>query len=135
MKPNQRAIAMTETVTAPQTINLWLVGRITPKSRPRFARGQAYLPSKYRQWKEEAGLELLCQLGDRSSLPLRKASVQILLSGAHRGDLDNLGGSILDTLVAAEVIREDRISCVSRLVIEHESIGELGANVLVLGNL
>ncbi len=117
--------------TAPYTFTLWLPGKVSPKARPRVSNGQAYLPSSYREWKRSAVLELLSQLGDRALLPLAKASVEILLTGRHRGDADNLSGGILDALVEAQVITDDRLSCVPKLVVTHTLNGECGATIVI----
>jgi len=117
--------------TAPYTFTLWLPGKVSPKTRPRVSNGQAYLPSSYREWKQSAVLELLSQLGARGSLPLARANVDIALTGKHRGDLDNLAGGILDALVEAQVITDDRLSCVPKLVVTHTLNGECGATIVI----
>lgn len=118
-------------VTAPYTFTLWLPGKVSPKARPRVSNGQAYLPSFYREWKRAAVLEILCQLRERAALPLARANVEIALTGKHQGDLDNLAGGILDALVEAQVITDDRLSCLPKLLITHSPIGECGALVKV----
>lgn len=103
--------------------NYRLEGQITPKARPRFNRGQTYLPQKYRQWKESAIVQLLSQRQNHKNLLiLKKAEVEILLLGRHRGnsDLDNLAGSVLDALVGAEILIDDNLKVVSRLAIAHQ---------------
>jgi len=117
--------------TAPYTFTLWLPGKVLPKARPRVSNGQAYLPSAYQEWKRSAVLEILCQLSDRASLPLARANVEIALTGKHRGDLDNLAGGILDVLVEVQVITDDRLSCVPKLVVTHTLNGECGATIVI----
>lgn len=115
-----------------ETFKFWIPGKVVPKARPRFNCGQAYLPAAYRGWKNAAYLEVLSQISDfPTTLPLHRASVQIQLVGKHRGDLDNVAGSVLDTLVSSGVLLDDRLSCVSRLVIEHEPSGDRGVWVEV----
>ena len=92
-----------------------LTGKITPKARPRLGRGGAHLPANYRDWKESAILELLTQ--SRPPDPLLKAEVSISIGGGQRGDLDNIAGAILDALVQAGILLDDRISVVSKLSI------------------
>jgi len=72
--------------------------------------------------------EIIFQVLDRSSLPLAyPVAVKVVLLGkGHRGDLDNSAGAILDALVGAGILLDDRLSCVSRLVAEHQPKGELG---------
>jgi len=55
----------------------------------------------------------------------------IQLVGKHKGDLDNLGGSVLDALVETGVLLAERLSCVSRLMIEHEPKGDRGVLIEV----
>jgi Holliday junction resolvase RusA-like endonuclease len=91
------------------------------------------------QWREMAQAEILCQMSENASGTLRersafpissKVSVAIALVGSHRGDLDNLAGAVLDALVGAGILEDDRLSCVSRLVVEHQpSSKEVGCSV------
>jgi Holliday junction resolvase RusA-like endonuclease len=104
-----------------------LTGKITPKARPRLSRGGAHLPANYRDWKESAILELLTQ--SRPPDPLVKAEVSIYVGGGQRGDLDNIAGAILDALVQAGILLDDRISVVSKLSIEHLPKNPPGANI------
>ncbi|MFB6276219.1 MAG: RusA family crossover junction endodeoxyribonuclease [Halothece sp.] len=104
-----------------QQTKLWkfqISGKVVPKARPRFNGKTSYLPSNYRQWKEDAKTQLASQsIPDE---PLEEVSVSITLSGKHsrRGDLDNLAGSILDALVASQIIRDDNLKCVSGLSVQ-----------------
>jgi Holliday junction resolvase RusA-like endonuclease len=50
----------------------------------------------------------------------KKAAVEMQFIGSHRGDLDNLAGAVLDILCETKIVVDDRVSCISRLVIEHE---------------
>jgi Holliday junction resolvase RusA-like endonuclease len=104
-----------------------LTGQITPKARPRLGRGGAYLPSKYRNWKDNAIAELLTQ--SRPSNPISKAEISIAIGGKQRGDLDNIAGAILDALVQSGILIDDRISVVSKLSIEHSSKLPAGASI------
>ena len=124
---------MTKTMLAPIALNLWLDGRVSPKARPRVSNGHAYLPSTYRKWKHDAVLELLCQLGSRDCLPIAvPVAVEIALTGSsHRGDLDNLAGAVLDALVEASVLTDDRLSCVPKLVVTHTPNGKCGATIAI----
>ncbi len=98
-------------------MNYQLTGKITPKARPRLGKGRAYLPDNYRNWKDQAIAELLTQ--SRPLDPIIKAEVSIAIGGRQRGDLDNIAGAILDALVQAGIILDDRISVVSKLTVEH----------------
>jgi Holliday junction resolvase RusA-like endonuclease len=108
-------------------LNYQLTGNITPKARPRLGRGGAYLPDKYRDWKEDAILQLLTQTPPPQ--PLDKAVISIAIGGKQRGDLDNIAGAILDALVQAGILLDDRISVVSKLSIEHFPKLPPGANI------
>ena len=108
-------------------MNYQLTGKITPKARPRLGRGGVHLPANYRDWKENAILELLTQ--SRLPEPLAKAKVSIAIGGGQRGDLDNIAGAILDALVQSGILLDDRISVVSKLTVEHFPKLPPGANI------
>uniref|UniRef100_B8HN12 Endodeoxyribonuclease RusA n=1 Tax=Cyanothece sp. (strain PCC 7425 / ATCC 29141) TaxID=395961 RepID=B8HN12_CYAP4 len=99
-----------------QEITLHLTGPVTPKARPRHHGNQSYLPGRYRQWKEDAIAELSQQYEGE---PIPQAIVTIEILGSARGDLDNISGAVLDALVQAGVLVDDRISCIPRLEICH----------------
>ena len=107
-----------------------LTGKVVPKARPRFGGGRAYLPQRYRDWKDKAIAELLSQT--RPIEPISKAEVSIDLFGSHRGDLDNLAGSVLDSLVVAGILLDDRLSVVSKLSIAHYPNKIASCSVLIL---
>ncbi len=117
-----------------QLFRFWIAGAVVPKARPRVTKHGTYFPKRYQTWRQLAETEILACLSstDRAALPIQRAEVQITLKGKHRGDGDNLAGSCLDALVAAGVLLDDRISCVPRLVIEHQPEGERGALVEVI---
>ncbi|WP_373546358.1 RusA family crossover junction endodeoxyribonuclease [Chamaesiphon sp.] len=108
-------------------MNYQLTGKITPKARPRLGRGGAYLPSNYRDWKDDAIAQLLAQ--SRPPEPIARAKVSIAIGGKQRGDLDNIAGAILDALVQSGILLDDRLSVVSKLSIEHFPKLALGANI------
>jgi Holliday junction resolvase RusA-like endonuclease len=98
-------------------MNYQLTGKITPKARPRLGKGRAFLPTNYREWKNQAIAQLLTQ--PRPPDPMIKAEVSIAIGGKQRGDLDNIAGAILDALVQSGILLDDRLSVVSKLSIEH----------------
>jgi Holliday junction resolvase RusA-like endonuclease len=104
-----------------------LTGKITPKARPRLGKGRAYLPAKYRDWKESAILELLSQSPPPD--PLVKAEVSIAIGGKQTGDLDNIAGAVLDALVQSGILLDDRISVVHKLSISHYRERSPGAEI------
>jgi Holliday junction resolvase RusA-like endonuclease len=99
-------------------IELILDGQIVPKARPRVTVNGAYMPPKYRQWKQGAILDLSQQHQGHKLTAVR--SIDIVMTGKHsrRGDLDNISGSILDALVQSGVLVNDNLTVVPRLSIE-----------------
>lgn len=119
--------------TQARSLKFWLPGRVVPKARPRFNGGNISLPRNYRLWKNTAHLEIISQLEENGifELLIQKAAVEMQFKGAHRGDLDNLAGSVLDILCETKIVVDDRVSCISRLVVEHEPVGKCGVRVEV----
>ena len=116
-----------------KTVKLWLPGRVVPKARPRFNGGNISLRGNYRGWKNTAHLQIISQLEDNgiNELLIKKAAVEMQFLGSHRGDLDNLAGAVLDILCETKIIEDDRVSCISRLLVEHEPGGVCGVWVKV----
>lgn len=111
-----KAIAMT-----PCHFTLQLNGAVVPKSRPRVTSNGTYMPRRYRDWKQGAILDILSQVSSvRVALPIAKASICVQVQGRHRGDADNVAGALLDTLVEAGILRDDRLTCVPELYVFHE---------------
>ncbi|RMH74129.1 MAG: RusA family crossover junction endodeoxyribonuclease [Cyanobacteria bacterium J007] len=97
---------------ASEVFSFWIPGRVSPKARPRVTANGTYLPKPYRQWRLRAEGEILMQLQQmhpQPQLPIQQAAVQVVLHGKHRGDGDNLAGSILDSLVGAGVLPSDSL--------------------------
>ena len=111
----------------------WVDGRIIPKARPRFHQGRAMLPLNYRRWQSKTYLYVQKLLRDRAitGLPFEKATVEIQFVGSHLGDLDNLAGAILDVMTKTNILRDDRISCIPKLILSHEPGETCGAWVRV----
>ena len=109
-------------------MRFWIPGVVVPKARARVTRNGTYFPRRYQDWRRLAETEILIglSLSDKPLLPIQRAEVQIKLQGKHRGDLDNISGSCLDSLVSAGILADDRISCVPRLVVEHQLKGDHG---------
>ena len=95
-----------------------LEGSIVPKARPRFGKGRSYLPKRYRLWKENAIVFLKEQLPDGFKA-IEKCSINVVIYGSARGDIDNIFGAIADALVQSGVIKDDRLSVLSKIMIEH----------------
>jgi len=92
-------------------------GAIVPKARPRVS-GHGYLPDNYRKWRNDAESQLLSQGTPPHSLT--NISIRIVLIGKHsrRGDIDNISGSILDALVATNIIKDDNLLNVPELSVK-----------------
>ena len=116
-----------------KTVKFWLPGRVVPKARPRFNGGNISLPRNYRGWKNTAYLEIISQLQENGigELLIGKAPWKCNSLAATEGTQDNLAGSLLDILCETKIIKDDRVSCISRLVIEHEPGGVCGVWVKV----
>jgi Holliday junction resolvase RusA-like endonuclease len=117
-----------------KNFKFWIPGRVVPKARPRFHDGKISLTKNYRGWKNTAYLEIINQLQERTTffeLPINKVAVEMQFVGSHRGDLDNLAGSVMDILCETKIVRDDRVSCISRLLVEHEPVGTCGVWVEV----
>lgn len=114
-------------------LKLWIPGRIIPKARPRFYQGRAMLPLNYRRWQSKTYLyvEKLLRSSAISGLPFEKAIVEIQFVGSHLGDLDNLAGALLDVMTKTNIVRDDRISCIPKLILSHEPGDTCGAWVTV----
>ncbi len=97
-------------------IQISIEGPICPKARPRFSGRRAHLPPRYRDWKAQAIAQILAQY---EGPPIARAAIEIKFYGPLRGDLDNLAGAVLDALVPGGVLKDDRLSCLPSLRIEH----------------
>jgi Holliday junction resolvase RusA-like endonuclease len=104
-----------------------LTGKITPKARPRLGQGRAYLPQNYRDWKDDAIVQLITQ--SLPAQPITRAEIAIAIGGKQTGDLDNIAGAILDALVQSGVLLDDRLSVVHKLSIAHHREREPGASI------
>ena len=116
-----------------KSLRIWIEGRIIPKARPRFHQGRAMLPLNYRRWQSKTYLYVQKLLRDRAitGLPFEKATVEIQFVGSHLGDLDNLAGALLDVMTKTNIVRDDRISCIPKLILSHEPGETCGAWVRV----
>ena len=116
-----------------EELKLWIPDRIIPKARPRFHQGRAMLPLNYRRWQTKIYLYVQKLLRDRAitGLPFEKATVEIQFVGSHLGDLDNLAGALLDVMTKTNILRDDRISCIPKLILSHEPGETCGAWVRV----
>lgn len=100
-------------------IELILPGNVTPKARPRVTSRGTYMPENYRCWKSLAIGRLKAQYSGET---IQRAAVSIVLRGKHprRGDADNIGGSVLDALVQAGILRGDNLMVIPSLSVSLE---------------
>jgi Holliday junction resolvase RusA-like endonuclease len=108
---------MTETLY----IKLETAGK--PKARPRVTSRGTHMPPDYTEWIESAALELALRAGTQQ-FGEQQVSIGTVFASDHvririepmdlprpkyvRGDIDNLAGGILDALVKAAIIDDDR---------------------------
>ena len=85
------------------------------------------VPSKlYKEWHEHAVLQLRTQFKNLQITDYPVAVDIVIYYGTkHRHDLDNALGSIMDTLVDAEVIKDDDIEHISQITIQHSGLDKL----------
>jgi Holliday junction resolvase RusA-like endonuclease len=100
-------------------IEFTLPGNVIPKARPRVTRNGTFMPPAYKCWKTLAIARLRSQYDGPQ---IEQAEVSIILRGKHprRGDCDNIGGSVLDALVQAGILKGDNLMVVSALSVRLE---------------
>jgi len=101
-------------------LKLILKGIVVPKARPKFNRGQAYLPSNYRIWREQAIVELLQQRQEVGikypvEVPIK---LHITYKGCGNADADNIAGAIMDALKYAKIVKDDNLKHISELTVK-----------------
>lgn len=109
---------------------LTITGHIRPKARPRRTNFGVTSCPDYRSWKENAIAQLRLQLPQQYQI-VKECSIEIWFYGALRGDIDNLAGAILDALVQADVIEDDRLSLIKELKVKHEKRKEKGCDITI----
>lgn len=117
-------------------IIIFLEGSVVPKPRPRVTSRGTYLPHRYLDWRKFAEAEIYKQLMEKyplSSLPIQRASVQVLLAGKHRmsSDADNLIGACLDAMVSIGLLKNDNLSCVPEISLRLVEGEENGAYIIL----
>lgn len=85
------------------------------------------VPSKlYKEWHEHAVLQLKSQFKNLQIAEYPIAIDVIIYYGTkHRHDLDNALGSIMDTLVDAQIIIDDDIEHIAQITIQHGGLDKL----------
>ncbi|MCD8487970.1 MAG: RusA family crossover junction endodeoxyribonuclease [Desertifilum sp.] len=104
------------------SLEVFLEGKVSPKARPRVTRnGSSYLPKNYKEWRDYADVELRLLFRDkfpRVEFPVETATgIKLEFWGNQQteADIDNLGGSILDSLTKADILQDDSIKHVRYL--------------------
>lgn len=106
-------------------MRLVVVGRTPSKKNSRniFVRSGRIVnvPSKlYKEWHEHAIIQLRQQFAGYkiAGYPIA-VDVVIYYATQHRHDLDNALGSIMDSLVDAQIIEDDDVEHISQITIQH----------------
>ena len=105
-------------------ILMYISGSVVPKARPRVTRNGTFMPERYKAWRNHAETEILSYLKGlriKTSMPIQRAEIDVQLVGKHNmnGDADNILGSYLDALVAAGMLKNDNLTCVPKVSLEH----------------
>lgn len=103
------------------TVELTLEGSVPSKKNQRINRGDgvSFPSKKFVQWQKDALIQVRAQTRQRFLKPVG-IEVIIYFGTNIRADLDNRLSSILDMLVEAIVIRDDKWQDVPRIAIEAE---------------
>ena len=115
-------------------LEIYIQSKIIPKARPRFnSRGKAYLPKRYKAWRQKFEALILEQVGKiKLQPPIEKSEIEVIFFGMINGDLDNLVGGVLDSLVATNIILDDSYSCVDSLKIKYDdSVKQTGCRIKI----
>ncbi len=104
------------------------------KARPRFC-GHAYLPKAYRAWRDAATDILRHQWPHPPLEHIDHCEVQ-LFGGRGMTDADNAAGSVLDALVRAGILTDDRLRVLPSLSVhwQHAATGRIEVLLVVGGN-
>lgn len=104
-----------------QTLELILDGSVPSKKNQRINRGDgvSFPSKKFIQWQNDALKQVRLQTRQRFYVPVG-IEVIVYFGTKVRSDLDNRLSSILDMLVEALVLRDDKWQDVPRIAIEAE---------------
>ena len=88
---------------------LTIFGKIFTKQRPRFNSNtkSAYMSSNYTEFKATMVEHFKEQW--KYQVPCERARLSFFFFGSHLGDPDNLAGSLLDCLVQAKILEDDKM--------------------------
>lgn len=103
---------------------------LKPKERPRFSLGgHAYMTSAYRKWKEVVRAQAVEQWGAKGQWS--PVALHISLYGPRRGDLDNLGGAVMDALTGV-VYPDDSVTHIRHLSVMWAKAPTIDQTITVL---
>lgn len=105
----------------PKTVEINLVGSIPSKKNSRINRsdGVSFPSTKFIHWQNDAIKQLRLQTKERFYNPI-SAEVIIYFDTNRRSDLDNRLTSILDMLVEALIVRDDKWQDIPLIQIQAE---------------
>lgn len=102
-------------------IDFFIEGKIVPKARPRVTSKGTFMPESYQNWMKGTVWELISIWREKyQSIKLNfPLTLAIHLEGKHsrQGDLDNIGGAVMDALVKAQILPNDNVNCINHLTI------------------
>lgn len=106
-------------MSSPKTVKLTLVGSIPSKKNSRVrTRAGAYIPNKaFYDWQTDALWQIRQQTRERFFKPVSVA-VTIVFGTKGRADLDNRLTSILDMLVEALILHDDKWQDVPEMTVK-----------------
>lgn len=110
-----------KTMSNQKTVELILKGNVPSKKNSRINRGDgmSFVSKRYREWQELALYQVRQQTRERFFVPVC-IEVIIYFGTKGRADLDNRLTSILDMLVEALVLRDDKWQDVPRMACQAE---------------
>jgi Holliday junction resolvase RusA-like endonuclease len=106
---------------SPKTVELVLEGSVPSKKNQRINRGdgKSFPSKKFVDWQVDALKQVRVQTRHRFYTPV-SIEVIVYFATKTRSDLDNRLSSLLDMLVEALVLRDDKWQDVPRIAIEAE---------------
>jgi len=78
------------------------------KARPRLGKGRVHMPEQYVQWKKTFGIHARNQVKTSIAGPFYISVHLTTKTGKMRSDIDNVAGTILDSLQDCGMIGNDR---------------------------
>jgi len=82
--------------------------RAKPISTNRMRRGRTFLSKEYKEFKEDAVLELLSQKPKKNESKELDVTIIFHCKELYRGDVDNMAKGVLDSCTEAGLWKDDR---------------------------